>query len=88
MNIVQVAELHCNFDISYETLKDMSKKKTIKVVVAVNARARDDIVLAANQHELWPLSIEDWEAHAPPHDADSELEHTTPIRRRRITQKR
>ena len=77
-----------SFDISFETLKDISKKKSIKVVVALNARVKDDNIFVAKQHELWPVSIEDWEAHAPPHDADSELEHTTPIRRRRITQKR
>ena len=88
IKILQVAELHYNFDIAFETLKDMSKKKTIEVVVAVNSRARDDTVWAAKQHELWPVSIEDWEAHAPPRGVDFELENTTPIRRRRITQKR
>ena len=85
---MQVAELHYNFDISFETLKDMSKKKSIKVVVALNARVRDDTIFAAKQHELWHVSIEDWETHAPPRDVDSEFEHTTPLRRRRITQKR
>ena len=48
-----------SFDISFETLKDISKKKSIKVVVALNARVRDDTIFAAKQHELWPMSIED-----------------------------
>ena len=82
--LIQVAELHYNFGCPLAELKESSKKRTIKAVVTFNTRLRDDPSFANEVNVVWPVSIEDWEAHAPRPPA-SDDEDNTPLRRRRLS---